>query len=482
MKRSLIVASTLCATLLAACGGGGDPISIAGSGEIQALPMAAVSSMSMAATMKTSGGMIGFGQSPSFIRSRYGFDGLNSPEGQGSGQVIAIISAYNNPNAAADLTKFSSQHGLAPCQIVRTVPTVDPATGAEVWNTPKPKIGDGCTFQTINIGSNGTPRLIGNDGYRGSWVSASGDWMAESSMDIEWAHAMAPMAAIVLVQAPNNFVSALSYAAQYAGKFADVVSMSWGAPESAFASTCPVYWNGPLPGCTPFNQTTTLLYGPANPVDPLTGYTNYTGGGYDTIGFGNPLVTYVAASGDTANSPLWPAVSSKVLSVGGTRDLGAIDTAWSKSGGGISAYYLAPAWQTITGNANRSVPDVAYNGDSATPMSVYITPSYWVPDTACVKSKGAANCGWYGGYGTSLGAPQWAAIAAITRAVRAANNKPAINFAAGLYSIAAVPGRYATAFADVVTGSNGYSTKPGYDLVTGLGVPNAGVLVNYLSE
>jgi subtilase family serine protease len=435
--------------------------------------MASIAKMTEAATMRTSGGVIGIGQSPSFIRTRYGFDGLTTPAQQGSGQVIAIISAYNNPNAAADLAKFSAQHGLAPCTVVKTVFTKDLVAKTFLPNTPKPLAGDGCTFQVINVTSTGEPYVIGNDGGTSAWVSADGNWMAESTMDIEWAHAMAPMASIVLVQAPNNFVSALSYATQYASTFADVVSMSWGAPESAFAAGCPTIRGGGIsPTCTSFKQTTTLLYGPA-----AAG----TAGGYDTIGFTNSNVTYVAASGDRS-VPLWPAVSTKVLSVGGTNNKGLVDVGWSGSGGGLSAYYTAPAWQSISGSPTRAVPDVAYNGDSASAMSVYITPSTWVPDASCVKTKGANSCGWYGGYGTSLGAPQWAGIAAITRAVRAENSKSIINFTAGLYTVASVPGYYATAFGDVLTGSNGNAAKTGYDLVTGLGVPNASVLVNYLAQ
>ena len=482
MKSKLIVASIMSAALLAACGGGGNDPTVA-SGDIQMSPMAAITSMSMAATVKTSGGLISVGQSPSFIRTRYGFDGLTSPAQQGSGQVIAIISAYNNPNAADDLAKFSAQHGLAPCTVVKTVYTLDPVSGYALASTPKPAAGDGCTFQVINIKANGHPNAITKYGVLTEVVPAGeANWIVESSMDIEWAHAMAPMASIVLVQAPNNFVSALSYATQYASTFADVVSMSWGAPESAFASTCPiVYGGGTSPDYTPFKQTTTLLYGPENPVDPVTGYINYTGGGYDTIGFTNSNVTYVAASGDKS-VPLWPAVSTKVLSVGGTNDKGPVDVGWGGSGGGLSAYYTAPASQSISGSPTRAVPDVAYNGDSASPMSVYVTPSTWVPDASCVKTKGANSCGWYGGYGTSLGAPQWAGIAAITRAVRAENSKSIINFTAGLYTVASVPGYYATAFGDVLTGSNGNAAKTGYDLVTGLGVPNASVLVNYLAQ
>jgi kumamolisin len=105
-----------------------------------------------------------------------------------------------------------------------------------------------------------------------------------------------------------------------------------------------------------------------------------------------------------------------------------------------------------------------------------------MPDTACVTAKGAAACGWYAGYGTSVSAPMWAGLAAVTKAVRTQNGKPVVDFIASLYNVAAVQGNYVTAFGDVTTGTNGlYSSKAGYDLVTGLGVPKANALVGMLA-
>jgi subtilase family serine protease len=486
IKLSVLAAAT--ALVLQGCGGGGgleETVAVAPTeataSDVSITPMAGVSTIGVQATITSLGGLSGLGQNPSSIRNRYGFSTLTTPAKQGSGQVIAIISAYNNPNAAADLAKFSTQHGLPQCQTVTTV--VGMVNGQPGFtNLPKATPGSGCKFQVINSTSSGGPSVgaLRGGGYAESIPAPDGVWMAESSMDIEWAHAMAPMATIVLVQAPSPFASSLANAAKYAGTFANVVSMSWGAPESAFATTCPMAFNRATgkstlidPTCTDFTATQASLFGP------------YANGslGYDTMaGFDNPAVTYVAASGDFGNKPMWPSVSSNVLSVGGTNDSTTVDTGWSGSGGGTTAYYPTPTYQKYLGFAKRTVPDVALVADSKSPVSVYFTPSTQLPDAACVKAKGAAACGWYAGYGTSVSAPQWAGLAAVVRAVRAESKLPVNNFTAALYGIASCQSSYKLAFGDVTSGNNGYAAKVGYDMVTGLGTPNAAVLVGLMNK
>jgi subtilase family serine protease len=465
------------ATALTACGGGSGGLDVAGANpattEATMSPMAAITSASaaMQASVTTAGGLSSFGQSPAAVRTRYGFDALTTPAQQGSGQTIVIISAYDNPTAGADLAAFSAAKGIAGCPTVATT-FVTPTNSYPQAVVPKPVIGDGCTFQKFNANPNGlgaNPTAIQYD--------TSGMWIAESNMDIQWAHAMAPMAKIVLVQGSNNFISSLSGAVAVANQFADVISMSWGGYESALNQTTACTTNEMvfIPGCTLFTKTQYSLFGAPN--------TTYgTAGGYDTKMFSNPNVTYVAASGDAGSKPLWPSVSTKVLAVGGTNSSGATDTGWTGSGGGVSTYYTRPSWQTVSGNAQRTTPDVAMPADSATPMSVYVSPQKGMPDTACVTAKGAAACGWYAGYGTSVSAPMWAGLAAVTKAVRTQNGKPVVDFIASLYNVAAVQGNYVTAFGDVTTGTNGlYSSKAGYDLVTGLGVPKANALVGMLA-
>ena len=120
------------------------------------------------------------------------------------------------------------------------------------------------------------------------------------------------------------------------------------------------------------------------------------------------------------------------------------ETAWSGSGGGICAYEKMPSYQVnygITGS-KRSVPDVSYNGNPSTGVPVYY------------------NGNWYKVGGTSAGAPQWAAIQALSRSASNLN----------IYQKAKLD--YSSYFRDITSGSNGgYNASSGYDCVTGLGSP-----------
>lgn len=451
--RVNLIAAIIATTLgVVACGGGGDPTSLA-SEDTNVEAMATVETLGTV----TSAAIY---LSPAQVRTRYGFDGLPAtPAGQGAGQLIAVISAYNNPDLSENLNTFSTKFNLPQCAVVNTVYSKLPSgyTGANVY---KPAATDGCHIQVVNVDSFGRAT-------KNVMTTSSPDWNAESSMDIEWVHAMAPMASIIVIQAPTNFVDAMGNAAKYAGSIgANVVSMSWGANESSIQ----------------------CLRRPAQPTvkydlkcDDAVTAAKYWSSSARSYFKGN--ATYVAASGDQGKL-MWPAISSDVLSVGGTIYNATYDVAWFGSGGGVSMSFNAPAWQqTLTGVPNRTVPDVAY--DAGTAIAVYIKPNAKTgyPDTRCVSSNGAANCGWYGGGGTSAGTPQWAALLAIANATRLADTKLPVNYTQSLYSIASINGNYTQAFGDVTSGNTAFFTaKVGYDYVTGLGVPNAATLVGYLVQ
>jgi hypothetical protein len=318
---------------------------------------------------------------PGQISHAYGFDQVTLPDGSagdGTGQTIAIVDAYDAPNVAQDLQAFD-----------------------QAWGLPDPP-----TFTVA------TPQ--GQPAYNGNWA-------LESSLDVEWAHAMAPGANIVLVEAPSttfsNMLGAVDYAARKTG--ASVVSMSWGSSEF-FAETSASY------------------------DGHFAGHTN---------------LAFVAASGD-GGQPIWPSVSPDVVSVGGTTLYldGAgnylYETAWSSSGGGISAYESQPAYQSgvVTQSATRRTsPDVAYNAD---------------PDTGYYI---LFNGGWYVTGGTSAGAPQWAALLAIAdqgRAVVQRSPLGARDTLNALYSL--------------YNGPDFNSVAGGYDLATGMGSPNANLLISDL--
>jgi Subtilase family len=340
--------------------------------------------------------------SPLEARHVYGFDTLPLSGNDGAGQTIAIIDAYDDPNIFSDLNTFDQTYGL-----VSGGPSLYAQYGSSSAVLTKATAG-------------GAPR--GNAG-----------WAEEISLDVEWAHAIAPGAHILLVEAKSSGLSDLLNAVDYATKHgASVVSMSWGTGE-------------------------------------FSGETSYDSH------FAHSGITYVASAGDSGSVGEWPAVSPNVVGVGGTTltlDSSSnyvSESGWSSSGGGISAYESKPSFQSnvLLSSTRRTSPDVGYDADPNTGFSVY--DSY----------GGAGGWGQYGG--TSAGAPQWAALVAITNEGRSSplSSSGTLN---GLYSLLSSNNTINTIYLhDVITGSSGtYSAAPGYDLVTGVGSPVAGQLIPYL--
>ena len=271
--------------------------------------------------------------SPAQIRSAYGFSKLPY---DGTGQTIAIVDAYDDPKIQSDLTTFDRTFGLSdPPSFVKATPQGSPA---------------------VDPG-----------------------WAGEISLDVEWAHAIAPKAKILLVEAASATDAALASAVNYARNQPGVVavSMSWGgsefSTEAAYDSTF-------------------------------------------TTPSGHGGVVFVASSGDGGKGAEWPSVSPNVLAVGGTSltitTQGAWlgETGWSDSGGGPQPFEAEPAFQkAVQQSGKRSTPDVAYNADPNTGYYVYDS----VPDLNGDK-------GWFAYGGTSAGAPQWAALIALADQGRAA--------------------------------------------------------------
>jgi hypothetical protein len=328
---------------------------------------------------------------PAQISHAYGFDQI---QGNGAGQTIAIVDAYDNPNIFHDLDVFDNTFGLP-----------GPASSVLTKATPE-----------------GNPR-------------ANANWAGEIALDVEWAHAIAPGAHILLVEAASaslpSLLNAVSYAAAQPGVVA--VSMSWGGTE--FSSE------------TSFDSQ-----------------------------FATPGITYVASAGDSpqtqfSSGAIWPSTSPNVLSVGGTSLNGldkagnyssASETAWSSSGGGTSSSETAPSYQSGLGYTGRATPDVSFDADPNTGVAIYDSVSY------------LGQAGWFQAGGTSLGAPAWAALVAIADQVRGSALSTSQTLTA-LYS-------NRTAFNDVTSGTAGInSAGQGYDLVTGLGTPKAGLVVQALA-
>jgi subtilase family serine protease len=340
------------------------------------------------------------GYTPAQIRAAYGFNNVafNSIAGDGRGQTIAIIDAYNDPNIASDLATFDQAMGTAA--------------------PPSLKV----------VNQNGGTALPSTDPSQG--------WEGETALDVEWAHAIAPGANILLVEASSasdtNLFAAVNYARQQAG--VSVISMSWGSNDSLA------------------NQSTDQKLSAQYLVTPT----------------GHQGITFVASSGDSG-LPSFPAESPNVLAVGGT-DLyltssGTInsETAWTATqnggqiwsgGGGVSQEF-----------PGRKVPDVAYNAGVG--MAVYDT---FGPDH-----------GWVDFGGTSAGAPQWAALVAIADQGRSLAGQSTLNGAT--QTLAAIYAAPSNDFHDITIGSTQYqSAGVGYDLATGRGSPVANQLIPYLTS
>ncbi len=374
--------------------------------------------------------------SPAQIRAAYGLVALPTPgviltaaqtAQLGAGQTIYIVDAQHNPNVAAELAAFNQKFGLPTCttQAIATTATL-PLPVAPV---------SGCQLSIVYSTAAG--------GMTSAAPAYNSGWATEISLDVQWAHATAPLARIVLIEAADASVNNLVGGVKLANAMGPgAVSMSFGSPEGSWTAS----------------------------VDSA---------------FATSNMTYLAATGDSGAAVSWPAVSTKVLAVGGTSltysGTGTrSETVWSNTGGGTSLYTPMPSYQTtaVPGMgtySGRAVADVAFNADPATGQYV------------AVMAPGSTAVSWISAGGTSLATPQWAGLIAIANAARALSAKAAMGAPhAVLYGqIATVPGTYASTFADITKGMNGTcavcSSKVGYDTPSGLGTPNVSSLVSTLS-
>ena len=387
-----------------------------GGGTAVALPVAADQDNTPSVTGDTTPN----GFYPNTVRQAYGLGKAGSKtvtinggaEADGTGQTIAIIDAYANPNALADLQTFDAYMALP-----------DPPSFQQLNQT------GGTTLPTTNVGS----------------------WSVEESIDVQWAHAMAPGANIILYAADSSYNSDLNtaIATAKANNAVTVISMSYGGAE-----------------------TSTSASGDSRFLTPNA----HTGG-----------ITYVASTGDHGatgtNATDTPAISPNVVAVGGTslyvNSLGnkvftyKSEAGWSGSSGGVSQYEPEPAYQLgyqngaidALGGGKRTAPDVSMLANPSTGVAIVDSFKYGAA-TPWASSV-------YGG--TSLAAPMFGGLVAIADQARAAVGLPS------LYGTRTLPRLYTlptTDFHDVTTGSNGdFTATTGYDLVTGIGTPVANKLV-----
>jgi len=369
--------------------------------------------------------------SPAQIRAAYGLPAL-PPSGStltaaqaaqfGAGQTIYIVNAQHNPNAAAELAAFNQKFGLPACTS-RTV-----AAGSAL---PLPAASPtSCEFAVVYSTAAGA--------QTNTAPAYNAGWATEIALDVQWAHATAPLARIVLIEAPDASVNSLAAAVKLANAMGPgVVSMSFGAAEGS--------WTASMDGA-----------------------------------FSGTGMSYLAATGDSGAAVSWPAVSSKVLAVGGTTlsysGTTRSEVGWSGTGGGVSAFTAAPSYQTVAvpglgSVTRRSVADVAFNADPNSGQYV------------AVMGPGSSTVNWISAGGTSLSTPQWAGLLAVANARRSLSGKGPLGAPHALLygALASVPGTYAASFADITTGRNGScsscAAKAGYDAMTGLGTPYAAGLL-----
>jgi subtilase family serine protease len=398
---------------------------------------------------------------PSDIYAAYGVDKLHAEGLTGKGETIVIVDSYGSPTALSDLQFFSNTFGL-----------------------PSPNL-------TI-LNPAGTPTPSG--AMHGVQIG----WAEETSLDLQWAHAIAPNANLVLIEAnPAETQGVQGFPTMFKGEqFAvnnypgAVISQSFAVTEQSFHSAADVQ-------VAKFDKV--YQQAVANSITVL-------GSSGDT-GTANPDKQGRVFPFPTVN---WPSSDPLVTSAGGTwlqfgwtwnpsspTDLSFTTTPGSRTeavwnepflpaatGGGRSVLFSTPAFQSgISQNllqGRRGLPDVSWNAAVDGGVLVY-------------TSFAGTRVGWHIIGGTSASSPQLAGLIALTNQLADQHGKPHVGYLNPLlYSLPAsdftdiVPqtfGPGAVTLADnslFGSGIAGMAVTPGYDLATGFGSPKADNFVHDL--
>jgi hypothetical protein len=367
------------------------------------------------------------GMSPSQVRTAYGLDPpitINGVTGDGTGQTIAIVDAYQNTHIISDLAAFDSNFGLAPPP----------------------------NFLVLNQ-SGGTDLSGVPDG-----AQQAGDWPMEIALDVEWAHVIAPNANIVLFEANSNVTdlyTAVNEARTYTNagfcpNGVSVVSMSWGAAEGTFGTSL-----------------------------AEAAYKSY----FQTTSSGHTGVTFVASTGDNGAPTEFPACSPNVLAIGGTTldiadSSGTYNTelGWSGSGGGPSSYFSKPSYQnSFNTSSSRQTPDVSFDASDLSNVLVYDAGWYDVWGTSL-----AAPC-WAGLIAIANQFRTNASLGTLNPYGSPTQAQSLLYGYAGSSSNFNPLGLYHDILTGTSTGSPNYSCAAGYDMVTGIGSPVANLLAPALA-
>lgn len=433
---------------------------------------------------------------PTAMANSYDYASLHAKGDEGQGKTIAIVDSFGSDTIRGDLGVFDTAFGL-PHLCGETGPST-PAGNCPSSVSPR--------FDIVEF--QGSPPAAPPPPNNGTGQENHNLWDLEVSLDVEWAHATAPLANIMLVTTPTaetlgvQGFQQMMNAEQYVvdNHMADVITQSFGAGEGSFH-------NG-LAALKQLRQA--FMDAQANNVSVFA-----------SSGDGGTTNTYKEPVKNPAPIPypsvIWPASDPLVTAVGGTYlctdavagltvdnvsppsscdNFVGREKGWIDSGGGYSIVFSRPAYQdtlppgsTYVGssagapgpNTNmRGIPDIAYQASSRTGVLVYMTePNNTASGTGC---GGANPCstGWYVVGGTSSSSPQWAGITAMADQI-AGRDLGFLNPA--LYHLASIPATYAADFHDVTIGCNqttsipGYCASTGWDAVTGLGTPDVANLI-----
>jgi subtilase family serine protease len=381
---------------------------------------------------------------PDQVEAAYNLPALYRSGINGKGRTIVLVDAFGSPTIANDLLQFDQYLGLG----------TPPLRVVKVGKVPAFNSGNG--------------DMVG--------------WAGETSLDVEYAHAGAPNAKLVLVEVGQDNLQQLALGVKYAvkHKLGDVISLSWGLPEQDLGQSFVSSYNSIFSQAAKSHITVVVSSGDSGASGPDNNGNYYR----------HPVAS-------------WPATSSFVTAVGGTKlNLNAgggrngHDAAWNDTyssavsnfffgnagpnplatGGGKSVYSRRPSYQNgvrgITGS-QRGIPDISMSASCSVAVNVFETFT-------------GGQGGWAPSCGTSESAPMFAAIVALADQA-AGRSLGLINPA--LYALAA---RHAPGIVPVASGSNtvsfsgvtvhGYPVRKGYNLATGLGSVNGKYLVPELAH
>jgi subtilase family serine protease len=360
---------------------------------------------------------------PALLEQAYDFPGGRSAP-TGAGQTIVLVEAFGSPTLAQDLAQFDAENALpAPPSV--TVVTQRTPVSSVAWED----------------------RL---------------SWTIETSLDVEYAHAFAPGAALVVAVAdtddtPNVAEVEREVLPSYPGA---IVSQSFGEDETGAQSD---------DAFTASLQQLFLAQAQrGGTVVASSGDLGATNGGATPMAAFPASSPLVLAAGATEGAPfLWRHGSGY-----GAEQVW--NDAAGASGGAPSAVFPAPSWQAgVTGLTERAEPDVSFNGAIDGGVVVVVT-------TPLGRHTVVG--------GTSAAAPAWAAIVALANELRGRQARPPLGVAAAsLYALARDRRAYAQDFHDITAGTNafggaGFAAGTGYDLASGLGTPDVARLLHDLES